>query len=125
MLCDNSVIYVIIYIHKDAYICVQYENFGQNLDATVMRSLEIANFVDSVSLVFLTRYIHNLNSSMHKTHLLQVYQELNIHVVLVSVITWTNGDQISVNAEALTLLENFRDYQSHITAEYDSAMLIT
>ena len=56
---------------------------------------------------------------------MQLYQDLNIRVVLVNVITWTNGDQISVDTNSVTLLENFRDYKSQIAVENDSAMLIT
>ena len=89
-----------------------------------MRSLEIANFVDSVSLHTLHTYHTSLTCGKHVTPQ-QLYQDLNIRVVLVNVVTWTNGDQISVDADSITLLENFREYKSQITVEHDSAMLIT
>lgn len=55
----------------------------------------------------------------------QLYQDLNIRVVLVDVTTWTNGDQIDVVSDADTLLDNFERYKPQITAQHDSAMLIT
>ena len=55
----------------------------------------------------------------------QVYRVLNIRVVLVDVITWTNGDQINVVSNANTLLDNFQDYIRTITTNRDSAMLMT
>ena len=55
----------------------------------------------------------------------QLYQDLNIRVVLVDVTTWTNGDQINVVSDAGALLDNFERYKPQITAQHDSAMLIT
>ena len=46
-------------------------------------------------------------------------------MVLVDVTTWTNGDQINVVSDADTLLNNFESYKPQITAQHDSAMLIT
>ena len=59
------------------------------------------------------------------TFSVQLYQDLNIRVVLVDVTTWTNGDQINVVSDADTLLNNFESYKPQITAQHDSAMLIT
>ena len=56
---------------------------------------------------------------------LQLYQDLNIRVVLVDVTTWTNGDQINVVSDPDQLLDNFALYKRQITARFDSAMLIT
>ena len=56
---------------------------------------------------------------------MQLYQDLNIRVVLVDVTTWTNVDQINVVPDADTLLDNFGRYKRQITAQHDSAMLIT
>ena len=55
----------------------------------------------------------------------QLYQDLNIRVVLVDVTTWTNGDQIEVVPNPDTLLDNFQLYKRQITSQHDSAMLIT
>lgn len=55
----------------------------------------------------------------------QLYQDLNIRVVLVDVTTWTNGDQINVVSDPNALLGNFESYKPQITAQHDSAMLIT
>ena len=98
--------------------------FGENLTATVLRALEIANFVDSVSPLFV-QIPQSTHSTMHAPHNTQLYQDLNIRVVLVDVTTWTNGDQINVVSNPDTLLDNFGRYRQQITAEHDSAMLIT
>ena len=56
---------------------------------------------------------------------LQVFQTLNVRVVLVDVTTWTNGDRITVSSDPELLLDSFEVYRSQITAAHDSAMLIT
>ena len=56
---------------------------------------------------------------------LQIFQTLNVRVVLVDVTTWTNGDRITVSSDPELLLDSFEVYRSQITAAHDSAMLIT
>ena len=56
---------------------------------------------------------------------MQLYRPLNIRVVLVDVITWNMGDQISVVQDPQKLLDNFELYVPSIPSNYDSTMLIT
>jgi len=56
---------------------------------------------------------------------MQLFQVLDIHVVLIESITWSNMDQISVVADPTTLLNRFRDYRRQIGRDHDSAMLLT
>ena len=56
---------------------------------------------------------------------MQVYRVLNVRVVLVDAITWTNGDRITVVSDSSVLLRNFQAYRPQITATHDSTMLIT
>ena len=56
---------------------------------------------------------------------MQLYRPLNIRVVLVDVITWNTGNQISVVQDPETLLDNFELYVPNISSSYDSTMLIT
>ena len=56
---------------------------------------------------------------------MQLYRVLNVRVVLVNAITWTNGDRISVVTDSSALLDNFQAYSPQITVPHDSAMLLT
>jgi len=56
---------------------------------------------------------------------MQLFQVLNIRVVLIESITWSNVDQILVVANPTTLLNRFRDYRPQIGRDHDSAMLLT
>ena len=57
----------------------------------------------------------------------QLYENLGlgVQIVLVEVITWTMGDEISVVSDAETLLNNFRGYVGQVTTQHDALMLIT
>ena len=50
---------------------------------------------------------------------------LGVRIALVSVTTWTSGDQIQVVSNPDTLLSNFEAYAPQISDPHDSAMLIT
>ena len=56
---------------------------------------------------------------------LQLFRALNVRIALVDVITWTQGDQITVVSDAETLLNNFRGYVSQVSTAHDALMLIT
>ena len=47
-------------------------------------------------------------------------------MVLIEVITWTNGDEITVSPDPNTLLTRLQaDYRPTVTTPYDSLMLLT
>ena len=48
-------------------------------------------------------------------------------MVVVSTMTWTNGDRIAFPSDndAEDILDNLRDFEPQITSEHDSTMLIT
>ena len=50
---------------------------------------------------------------------------LGVRISLVSVTTWTSGDQIDVVSNPDTLLDRFEEYVPRIGDPNDSAMLIT
>lgn len=56
----------------------------------------------------------------------QLFEVLNINIVLIEVITWSNGDQIPISSDPEILLNTFRaERDSIITTPHDSAMLLT
>ena len=48
-----------------------------------------------------------------------------IRVVLIESITWTNGDQIQVTPDPVTLVNRFQAYRPQISTPHDSTMLFT
>ena len=60
---------------------------------------------------------------------MQLYQSLNIRVVLVYSLTWTEGQQIAQTTDSGTLLDLFEVYHRENAdfreIEHDSSMLIT
>jgi hypothetical protein len=58
---------------------------------------------------------------------IQLYQEFNISIALVGVVTWTERDLISMpdDMDPVPILVNFKDYYYHIPGNMDSALLIS
>lgn len=99
-------------------IFFQFASNGNDLQETVQRAITIANGVDAVSLRRLLAIFLILNA-------LQIYRQLNIRVLLTSVITFTNGDQFVTSSNPDDLLDSFRSYVQNTLTDYDSAMLLT
>ena len=55
----------------------------------------------------------------------QLFRSLNIRIILVDAITWTNEDQISTTSDSGVYLNRFVDYKPQITSQHDAAVLIT
>ena len=55
----------------------------------------------------------------------QLYQLINVSVVVVDVITWNIENQFTTSADSDIYLENFQAYHPKIKSPHDGVMMIT
>jgi hypothetical protein len=81
----------------------QYTHFQRDLSRTVTRAIAVANAAD------------------------RIYRELNVRIVVVHSLVWTNGDQSQFSGSPDTTLQTFRTYAQSLfsQASIDAVMLLT